>query len=122
MKIQFAVVTILLAGKGFAAETISCRINGTPQYRAELSGVGDGRAVTLTFSRPPNAEAASKAVETCMKVAIERDPKHELLGSAWVGEDHFPLTTGKEDLAYSPKDGKIRPFGLSDAIKGLKHK
>jgi hypothetical protein len=57
-----------------------------------------------------------------MQVAVIQDPTHELLGSAWVGEDHFELTPSKENLVYFPSEKKIRPFGFDEALKGLKRK
>ena len=105
-----------------ASERLVCNTDIKVPYKAELSGTDDSRSVEVTFNKRPSSAVANKIVAACMKVAIERDSKHELLGSAWVGETHFVLAPGKENLAYTPKDGSIRPFGLDDAIKGLKRK
>jgi hypothetical protein len=114
---------LALAGSNFAVgAALNCNIDKTVPYKAELGGSGDGRSVTVVFNKRPSLSVANKIVGACMQVVINSDPAHELLGSAWVGETQFVLAPGKENLAYFPKEGRIRPFGLDEAIKNLKRK
>jgi hypothetical protein len=119
--IAFA-VSLALTSTHLLAATLDCKVTEKVPFKAELEGTGNGRSVTVTFAKKPNAEVAARIVRACMQVAVTQDPTHELLGSAWVGEEHFELTPKKDNLAYFPAERKIRPFGFDDALKGLKLK
>jgi hypothetical protein len=113
----------LLACSTFAASTaLDCRLGKKVEYKAELTGTGNVRAITVTFHKRPTTTLAAKIVESCMRIAVNQDPAHELLGSAWVGETQIPLAPGKDNLVYFPREKKIRPFGFDEVLKGLKHK
>lgn len=117
MRISIGVVctiTIIAASSALAAAPLECKVKGA--YKAELAGTGNNRTVMVTFNKKPSSALASKIVRDCMEVAIAQDPKHELLGSAWVGESQFKLAPGKEYLAYKPSEKEIHPFGLGDAV------
>ncbi len=115
-------VSLALTSTHLLAATLDCKVNEKIPLKAELAGTANGRSVQVSFAKKPSAEVATRIVRACMQVAVAQDPTHELLGSAWVGEDHFELTPSKENLAYFPNEKKIRPFGFDEALKGLKRK
>ncbi len=100
-----------------AKEKVVCKTDLHVPYIAELSGVGNGRSLQVTFSKRPTPAVATKIVALCMQSVIDRDKNHELLGSAWIGESHFALAPKKDDLVYFPNEGRIRPFGIDEVIQ-----
>lgn len=126
MKFQTVALIVsfsLLACSTFAASTaLDCRLKEKVKYKAELTGTNNGRAITVTFIKKPTTTVAAKIVEGCMRIAVNQDPAHDLLGSAWVGDTQIPLAPGKDNLVYFPREKKIRPFGFDEVLKGLKRK
>jgi hypothetical protein len=108
-----------LAALPVQAASLDCKFKAAIPYEAQLAGSGDSRSVTVGFHRGTSGLTATPIVRACMQVVVDSDPNHDLLGSAWIGEQQLYLAQGHENLVYKRSEKKIRPYSYHEAFQEL---